>query len=350
MSRWTRQPQGAVRVDRSHPFAAAYVDAFVAPSPFSLSRRYRIADIAFDRGVVRYRPDGVGRSGGDSYQGSQLWASQAQTTIVAVVHVGGVTSNFRNLCGWSSITTTGWNMYSSSTAFKLDVGTGAGLNTITGPALTTGRHILVFTYDGTTARFYVDGVSAGSSVQAYGTSSSTYFVWPGTSTDLDAAGLGVLSFSRAINDSEVASISANPWQIFKKQDALYFSTASVQLLRPTSDISPGAWTASSGSDLFAMLDETTASDADYITTSSASSSEVAFGTGLDPLSSAGHTIRFRAQGTGGLTVTLLQGATTIATYTPTITASYALYSYTLSGAEADAISDYTALRLRFTST
>lgn len=129
-----------------------------------------------------------------------------------------------------------------------------------------------------------------------------------------------------------------------------FAVATVQLLRPTSDISAGAWTASSGSDLYAMLDETTASDADYITTSSASSSEVAFGTGLDPLSSAGHTIRFRAQGTGGLTVTLLQGATTIATYTPTITASYALYSYTLSGAEADAITNYGDLRVRFTST
>jgi hypothetical protein len=38
-----------------------------------------------------------------------------------------------------------------------------------------------------------------------------------------------------------------------------------QFARPDADTSAGNWTASSGSDLYAMLDETTASDSDYIT-------------------------------------------------------------------------------------
>jgi len=37
-----------------------------------------------------------------------------------------------------------------------------------------------------------------------------------------------------------------------------------QFARPVSDVSAGGWTPSSGSDLFAMVDEVTASDTDYI--------------------------------------------------------------------------------------
>ncbi len=40
-----------------------------------------------------------------------------------------------------------------------------------------------------------------------------------------------------------------------------------QWARPASDVSAGAWTASTGLDLYAMLDEVTADDADGITSS-----------------------------------------------------------------------------------
>lgn len=42
------------------------------------------------------------------------------------------------------------------------------------------------------------------------------------------------------------------------------------LVRPAADLSKGGWTATSGSDLYAMLDETTRSDADYIISLAAS--------------------------------------------------------------------------------
>lgn len=43
------------------------------------------------------------------------------------------------------------------------------------------------------------------------------------------------------------------------------SSGTGQTARPTSDISAGAWTPSDGSDLFAMVDEASPSDTDYIT-------------------------------------------------------------------------------------
>lgn len=45
----------------------------------------------------------------------------------------------------------------------------------------------------------------------------------------------------------------------------YVVTASFQFARPISDIDQGDWTPSIGSDLYAMVDEDTPDDADYIT-------------------------------------------------------------------------------------
>lgn len=125
-----------------------------------------------------------------------------------------------------------------------------------------------------------------------------------------------------------------------------------QYARPTSDVSAGTWTASSGSDLFAMLDETTANDTDYIVTTGTSTCEVALGTMSDPSSSSGHIVRYRiSAASGGITVRLRQGTTTIATWThATAPTSLTTYEQTLTGGEADSITDYTTLRLQFEAT
>jgi hypothetical protein len=57
----------------------------------------------------------------------------------------------------------------------------------------------------------------------------------------------------------------------------------------------------------------------------------------------------RGDGTSGIQVSLMQGATVIATWThDPAPVSWTTYSQTLSGAEADSITDYSALRFRFT--
>lgn len=101
-----------------------------------------------------------------------------------------------------------------------------------------------------------------------------------------------------------------------------------------------------------MLDETTASDADYIVTTGASTCEVALGTLSDPASSTGHIVRYRISATGGgIIVRLRQGTTTIATWTHTTApTSLTTYAQTLTSGEANSITDYTALKLQFEAT
>lgn len=160
-------------------------------------------------------------------------------------------------------------------------------------------------------------------------------------------------WSRRLREQEIASLSRNPWQLFAPEQIPFFTPiVTAQYARPVSDAAAGAWTASSGSDLYAMLDETAASDADYIVTTGASTCEVALGALTDPAVSTGHIVRYRISATGGgIIVRLRQGTTTIASWVhaPAPT-SPTTYEQTLSGGEADSITDYAALKLQFEAT
>lgn len=123
----------------------------------------------------------------------------------------------------------------------------------------------------------------------------------------------------------------------------------VQYARPTSDVTTGAWVSSLGGSLAAAIDEATADDADYISTTYGSVCEVALGSLADPAISTGHKVRYRiAADAGAIVVRLRQGTTTIASWThnPAPT-SLSTFEQTLSGAEADSITDYSALKLQF---
>lgn len=139
--------------------------------------------------------------------------------------------------------------------------------------------------------------------------------------------------------------------------------------RPSTDTTRGTYTdqAAGTSNIYQAIDETVASDTDYIRSVTDPSSAV-YVTKLtsitDPVSSTGHIIRAR-MGTdvasGGnqinATVELRQGyvaetsqGTLIATLTQNnISAgSFADYSYTLNSTEADSITTYNDLYLRVT--
>jgi hypothetical protein len=128
-----------------------------------------------------------------------------------------------------------------------------------------------------------------------------------------------------------------------------------QFARPDSDISSSIrWSGS-----YTLIDEVTPDDGDYLTCSNSANATCEKGLSdlADPISDADHTVRFRAWQSNntnirGLTVTLVQGSTTIAAYstgdlpkgTPTA------FEFTLTSGQADSITDYTDIRLRFTST
>jgi hypothetical protein len=127
-----------------------------------------------------------------------------------------------------------------------------------------------------------------------------------------------------------------------------------QVLLPASDVSnAGLWTTTP---LWSKIND--ASDVTLIRGAAGATGtcEVALQSGTDPASSVDHTVTVRAKvGSGAsgaekLTVWLYQGATLIAT--PVNAASISRttitdYAYTLSAAEADAITNYGDLRLRF---
>lgn len=137
-----------------------------------------------------------------------------------------------------------------------------------------------------------------------------------------------------------------------------------QFARPSSDVSTTGWVPSSGGDLYAVIDESSANDSDYIRhqyTGGGNHAEVLLSSVTDPISSINHTVRARIKVDFNLAssvptilvqVALKQGATTIATGSTPNMGDGVWYdvAFTLSGAETDSITNYADLRLRFTVT
>ena len=123
-----------------------------------------------------------------------------------------------------------------------------------------------------------------------------------------------------------------------------------QFARPVSDVTTD-WTTTP---LWSKLDETSPDDGDFITgTGNAQTFEVKLSAVTDPAIGTGHVARIKAQATGGQaaeklnTWGLYQGATPIVTSNQTIArGSFNEYSISLSEAQADAITDYSDLRIR----
>lgn len=129
-------------------------------------------------------------------------------------------------------------------------------------------------------------------------------------------------------------------------------TLLVRYARPFLDTSTGSWTPSVGATLYGVLDESTASDTDYISTSAESTCVIKLNGVQDPLRSSGHSVKYRARSSTNntLTVRVKQGDTVIATGTTAVSPSWQDYVMELSGSEADAITDYTNLYLEFEAT
>lgn len=124
--------------------------------------------------------------------------------------------------------------------------------------------------------------------------------------------------------------------------------------RPISDVSKANLNYSSGTTVYTLLDETPYNDSDWVQSqdSKTGTFEVALTNTIgDPRSSSGHYVRYRLYYQNNLTstytVTLKQGTTTIASWSGTVSPdeTWVGFEQTLTGAQADAITDYTALRI-----
>jgi hypothetical protein len=140
----------------------------------------------------------------------------------------------------------------------------------------------------------------------------------------------------------------------------------VQIARPTTDTTRDNWEEDDGgtTTIFDQIDEAIADDADFIRTVLTPTNDVfvtKLGTVEDPQSSSGHVVRYRygkdaADGDQiDITVQLRQGyvsegtpGTLIASATHTNVGAFPIAgSITLSAGEADSITDYANLYLRF---
>lgn len=130
--------------------------------------------------------------------------------------------------------------------------------------------------------------------------------------------------------------------------------STTQVSRPVSDLdsdsvvgvpAPGA-----GSGIYARLAAN--DDLNYASMADSGFVQVGMAALVDPNAGSGHTVEFRGcfaagASAGTATVTLKQGATTIATWTQAVTGTFATYSHTITSGEANAITDYGALSLTF---
>jgi len=137
-----------------------------------------------------------------------------------------------------------------------------------------------------------------------------------------------------------------------------------QYARPDADRTDGAWLNSAGNNtnLYSYVDETSVNDSDYIESidSSASADTVILDLSsvTDPENAANHTVFYRAKMAEGmmgggpdLTIALFQGGagSPIATKTDSgLTTSFSDDNLNLSTSEANAITDYGDLRIKFT--
>lgn len=122
---------------------------------------------------------------------------------------------------------------------------------------------------------------------------------------------------------------------------------------PGSDITVASWTSSLGGALYLAVDENPPDDTNYIfspNNPTTQTCEIKFLAIPDPGTNTGHVVRYRLKATGlttTFTFTLVQGTTTIKTWTQSVTVGgFAAYSQSLTSTEAGTITDYTDLRLR----
>lgn len=223
-------------------------------------------------------------------------------------------------------------------------------NTFYAAAITTANTLSAARYDNTNV-FYAATVTPGAV-----TLSPSLFTNTNTFYAVTASSVYALTAARYDNTNTFYAVTAT--STYQLDPPLYTNTqtfygptvdyVAYRYSRPDSDFSTGSWAPSSGVDLYPMVDEETPSDADYITTDVASTCEMGLQPVIDPGTSTGHTVSYRIRSTKGsaIVVTLKQGATTIASKTElAVPSTWTTYSFTLSAAQTDAITDYSDLRV-----
>ena len=173
-------------------------------------------------------------------------------------------------------------------------------------------------------------------------------------------------------DADISGISTSTTEKLSFNSAQSFAQAgsnggSTQFARPNSDVSKGGWTDTAGGDsdgvLYDEINESVRNDSNYASSSSITllnptdTWTAGLSSVIDPQTSSNHIVSYvyRKSGSGGATIDittrLMQGGTEIASWTHSdVGSSFTLAQQTLTGVQADSITNYSDLRLEFTAT
>ena len=353
------QPTRIPEIDWHNPITRGLQFCFDGQSQIDATRGKRLSAAGL------LKPTKSGRGLGYEVLGSSTVAQMSGRTFtqgtgmsmfVMVDH--GTASGYQSLLGrgtYSGATDTSF----ASDAGALELAHQEGSSSL-GSIQSAGLHSYGVTCAGTSCTGYVDGKAANTITYTFymDYAANTWLVGASSTDYLSENFLGTYliaaAWNRALSASEMRSLHENPWQVFEaplRIIPVQAASATPQYLAPVSDVAAGSWLPSTGTDLYAMLDESSYSDTDYIYATSATTATMAIASGGDPAVSTGHTLRYRLlSGSGKIAVTLKQSSTTIASWGPhTLTGAAQDFAQTLTAGEADSITDYSALRVEFTS-
>lgn len=372
-NQFTSQPQYAVQINWSHPSARGLIACGLAPVAYDLVRKQLFADPkaagAAPQGPLVPSPrNALGRAGGTglfpfSYgQGFRLDTNNKYTALASVV-LGGATASQGNAIFASSSSSTpasadsnGGELFFFNTTQRpiLDVNSARVLSATSGPQIPLHEQKFV-------ASRIVGGASGTYSVwwdgeQKYsGTHTSSIGALPvfyvGARVDpafrTPRAFQAYWFWNRDLSDAELATLTQNPWQLFSPATSVKQSIFIV-IFRPSSDVTVTGWTGSPDNvNLYANIDEPSASDTDYVLSPSVSSSPgpAIFGLSPSSLAAGNYTVNLRARRTGAagqVRALLVDGSgTTVGTSSwQTLTTTYTTYNLEIT-------TTGTAARLRF---
>lgn len=348
---WTQQPQVPVQIDWSNPITRGLVDVINAADLRSVINKVpAVTTGAVDPGIAsngRVRRTPATGNNKDAYTGT--WSMiNVPLTLIAMYRITNAAYSSR-IAGNLASSTYGYGIAPNTTNFCAIIAR-SGVNTIlTGATVNTALKVDAITVDATNASFYENGkLTAGPTAHggmATPTGDFTFGAENGASnTDAADYYLSAL-FNRVLSNSEIRSISNNPWQIFQPIERHIFlpiatDVAVLLYSRPSSDVST-VWTPSIGTSCADTISEVLADDDNY-----------SYGNGTQDVNLggiteyvAGHTPVLRYRIKNPTRVTLLQSAVALATWDHN-NSSPETFQRTL---PTNLITDYNSLVLRFES-
>jgi len=268
------------------------------------------------------------------------WASQAFYRISTAAETFTTVATLATAATERRITvavlrsTTGGFTFVSGTNLSSFVEAPTFPGTISGPAFAATNNSIV-----------ISGFSTGGSSAPSGAAQNGFT--KGTTADWDVT----LYKTVATASTETPAISSIVTdQRVRFAGFVFAESATYTYARPTSDITT-QWSPSTGTDHYALIDEVTASDADYIfATAGGQTDEVRLASMTAPQAGTDLKVNYRVQGiVGSASVTLSLVCNTTVIATDAARTANGDYTLTVASGTWASVSDWTNMRLRFVS-